>query len=95
MFVEGADVSGTCSNEIESSLMTEDGHGDIMTNLPRAPMGGWERHTKGIGSRLLAKMGYEPGKGLGKASDGIVDPVQATRIPKGRLSQRLFDFLKF
>ena len=28
--------------------------------------GGWEAHTRGIGSRLMLKMGYEYGKGKGR-----------------------------
>ncbi|KRZ06570.1 Tuftelin-interacting protein 11, partial [Trichinella zimbabwensis] len=43
--------------------------------------GDWERHTKGIGGKLLKKMGYEPGKGLGRQSQGIAEPVKAVVRP--------------
>ena len=32
--------------------------------------GEWEKHTKGIGARLLLNMGFQPGKGLGKNLQG-------------------------
>lgn len=31
--------------------------------LNSAHFGGWEAHTRGIGSKLMLKMGYEYGKG--------------------------------
>ncbi|CAF91942.1 unnamed protein product [Tetraodon nigroviridis] len=46
--------------------------------------GGWETHTKGIGSKLMLKMGYEYGKGLGKMQEGRVEPIMAVVLPKGR-----------
>ncbi|XP_075427800.1 zinc finger CCCH-type with G patch domain-containing protein isoform X2 [Ascaphus truei] len=45
---------------------------------------GWEAHTRGIGSKLLVRMGYEFGKGLGRNAEGRVEPIVAVVLPKGK-----------
>ena len=40
--------------------------------------GRWERYTTGFGSKMLSKMGWKQGTGLGSGGEGIVNPVRAT-----------------
>ena len=44
-------------------------------------VGSFEKHTRGIGSKLMFKMGYE-GKGLGKHEKGMIYPILVEERPK-------------
>jgi len=46
-------------------------------------LGEWEGHTRGLGSRLMSKMGWTGG-GLGKDGEGRVEPVAARLYPQGK-----------
>ncbi|XP_045194698.2 zinc finger CCCH-type with G patch domain-containing protein-like [Mercenaria mercenaria] len=54
-------------------------------------LGQWEAHTKGIGSRLLTKMGYVPGQGLGKAGEGRIQPVPIQLLPQGKSLDKIME----
>ncbi|XP_015267711.1 PREDICTED: zinc finger CCCH-type with G patch domain-containing protein [Gekko japonicus] len=56
--------------------------------------GCWEAHTRGIGSKLMAQMGYELGKGLGKNAEGRVEPVSAVVLPKGKSLDQCAEILQ-
>jgi len=53
-----------------------------MNNVRLQPMesefGRWERYSSGFGSKMLEKMGWRHGSGLGSTGEGIVNPVKAT-----------------
>ncbi|KAL4706809.1 hypothetical protein ACJJTC_010043 [Scirpophaga incertulas] len=59
----------------------------LQNNTPA--LGEWERHTRGIGSKLMLAMGYVPGRGLGARGAGRVLPVEARAAPAGRSLDQL------
>ncbi|KAI8771006.1 zinc finger CCCH-type with G patch domain-containing protein [Biomphalaria glabrata] len=54
-------------------------------------MGAWETHTKGIGSKLMAKMGYITGQGLGPEGLGRAEPVPIMLLPQGKSLDKIME----
>ena len=53
----------------------------IGTKKPAPGIGKWEKHTKGIGMKLLSKMGFKSGEGLGAERKGISRVVEVKVRP--------------
>ncbi|XP_077286859.1 zinc finger CCCH-type with G patch domain-containing protein isoform X2 [Arctopsyche grandis] len=55
----------------------------MLSNPGSVKLGDWEKHTRGIGSKLMVKMGYVIGNGLGPLGEGRVQPVPYRMTPNG------------
>ncbi|XP_020668095.3 zinc finger CCCH-type with G patch domain-containing protein [Pogona vitticeps] len=85
------DVEDAGYAKVMDSSTPENGEGSSACS---SSFGQWEAHTRGIGSKLLAQMGYQFGKGLGKNSEGRVEPVLAVVLPKGKSLDQCAEILQ-
>ncbi|RCI04817.1 hypothetical protein CU098_010070 [Rhizopus stolonifer] len=51
---------------------------------PNDEFGGWQAHSTGFAAKMMAKMGYVQGKGLGVDGSGRVNPVQVQPYTMGK-----------
>ncbi len=71
-------------NETTPTNIGEGSGGLLLMGNQNENFGEWEQHTRGFGSKLMQKMGYVFGEGLGRDGEGRIDPVKAFVFPPGR-----------
>ncbi|KJH44026.1 g-patch domain protein, partial [Dictyocaulus viviparus] len=77
------------SGKLEESVFTKKAGENQSTRRRRSSdtdVTNVEQYTKGIGSRLLGRMGWKPGSGLGRMQQGRVDPVAIRLEEDGQTS---------
>uniref|UniRef100_A0A182PNC1 Zinc finger CCCH-type with G patch domain-containing protein n=1 Tax=Anopheles epiroticus TaxID=199890 RepID=A0A182PNC1_9DIPT len=78
----GSDSEEEADDEaLRKALLVEK---SLFQPAPDRRLGEWEAYTRGIGSKIMQKMGYVVGTGLGRDGEGIVVPVSAQVLPQGR-----------
>lgn len=81
--LQGVDGDSESDTELNISDLSEEEYQPFETSTPNMHFGSWEEHTNSFGSKMLFKMGYKLGSGLGPRGDGIVEPIEADIIPPG------------
>ncbi|XP_011702720.1 PREDICTED: zinc finger CCCH-type with G patch domain-containing protein [Wasmannia auropunctata] len=90
-------ANNVLDNDSESNSYINDQliHKSLLTLQSNEPLGNWERHTRGIGSKLMMQMGYVIGTGLGKRSDGRIEPIEAQILPAGKSLDHCMELREF
>ncbi|KAI8883059.1 hypothetical protein K501DRAFT_333581 [Backusella circina FSU 941] len=70
----------------ELNSQQEEEHDDQFDIVPKH-WGGWEAHSTGFASKMMSKMGYVPGQGLGVSGQGRLEPIEAQLNVKGKHRQ--------
>ncbi|ALC39129.1 CG4709 [Drosophila busckii] len=87
---EQSDISSSNSSDLDGNSSESESETDslqaahrarmvelsLFTYQPSVKLGAWEKYTRGIGSKLMEKMGYVHGTGLGSDGRGIVTPLR-------------------
>ncbi|KAI8063027.1 hypothetical protein BDF21DRAFT_496933 [Thamnidium elegans] len=66
--------------ESESESESEPEHGNHTIKCKEESWGSWEAHTTGFASKMMKKMGYVDGRGLGRNAEGRADPISVKSI---------------
>ena len=88
----GLEATTTITTEVDTFSIVDRGETSITrsatgvklkttTTVP-VPIGTFEAHTRGFGSRMMSKMGFVEGQGLGRDGQGIANPLEAVKRPK-------------
>ena len=82
--LQSADGDSDSETDFDISDLSSVEYQPLQRSAPNTMhFGGWEEHTNSFGSKMLFKMGYKPGSGLGPRENGIVEPIEVDIIPPG------------
>ncbi|ESO02034.1 hypothetical protein HELRODRAFT_188556 [Helobdella robusta] len=89
--IDNIDEMSTDNEISESATLTCNREAEDLKIQTSEKLGSWEQHTRGIGSKLMLKMGYIIGEGLGKNSDGRSLPVPVNILPAGKSLDKIME----
>ncbi|KAL0089236.1 GC-rich sequence DNA-binding factor-like protein-domain-containing protein [Phycomyces blakesleeanus] len=80
---EPAKKSSTPEPQKVASPKRKNAFASASSSKPEPGFAGFSKHTTGFGQKMLEKMGWAAGKGLGAGGEGIINPVETKLRPKG------------
>ncbi|KAI9471865.1 MAG: hypothetical protein EXX96DRAFT_339169 [Benjaminiella poitrasii] len=72
------DETPSDNEEAYSSDASEDHH--VAKSVVDTGFGHWQAHTTGFAAKMMQKMGYVHGQGLGAQGQGRIEPVEANKV---------------